>query len=296
VIVDLSPEQGWPAMPDICEYLDYRRFLQDYYEQAKSESGGFSYQTLSERAGIKSKGFLHNVLKGKRNLTNHSVLGLARAMKLGKAETEYFTNLVSYNHATTLAEKNHYYERLLSVRAGGKNAWQPQLVRKEQYEFYSQYHHSVIRSLIDLNGFRGDYEQLARAVRPRITASQARKSVELLLRLGLVEQGPKGAYRLTGKSIATPPQMSEVAVQKFHEQTALLALRSINELPRDRRNVSGLTLGISRKTYQAMCEEIRAFRTKLLRMAEQDNEADSVYQLNFQFFPVSNGTTEGGKE
>jgi uncharacterized protein (TIGR02147 family) len=59
-------------------------------------------------------------------------------------------------------------------------------------------------------------------------------------------------------------------------------------VPQDKRNITGLTLGISEKTYLKLCEEIQQFRSKIVRIAEQDGEADRTYQLLFNFFPITN--------
>jgi uncharacterized protein (TIGR02147 family) len=66
-----------------------------------------------------------------------------------------------------------------------------------------------------------------------------------------------------------------------------LAGRALVELPPDKRHVTGLTLGISRKAYARICEDIFALQEKILKTAEEDEGSDSVYQLNFQFFPLS---------
>jgi uncharacterized protein (TIGR02147 family) len=281
-------------MPDISQYTDYRKFLSDYYAEAKQRSPSFSYQVLAARAGIKSKGFLHNVIAGKRPLDRAGMLGLAQALKLDPAQTEYFENLLALAHARTHRERNHYYEKLLSIRASGTRAWAPQQVRRDQYEYYTKLHHSVVRSLIDLHGLRGDYAGLAKRVWPRITESQARKSVALLARLGLVRKGAGGAWQVTSKSIATAPEVADVNVLNFHQQSGEVALRALSEFPRNRRNFTATTLGISAATYERMCEEIQTLRTRLMRLAEEDRAADRVYQINFQFFPVSNTSAERG--
>ncbi len=274
-------------MPNIWEYTDYRKFLADYYELAKKKNNGFSFQTFSARAGIKSKGFLHNVIRGKRKLTRANVFGLSQAMRLGKYESDYFENLVALNQATIVEERNRYYQRLSSIKASGRNPWQPQIVRNDQFEFYSKLHHSVIRSLIDIHGFRGDYDWLAKNVRPRITPKQARKSVELLTNLRLIKKRKDGSYCVADKSIATPPEVLSLAVHNFHTQAGALGLSALKELPASQRHVTALTLGISQDTYRTICEEIRAFRSRIAQIAETDECADSVYQLNFQLFPVS---------
>jgi uncharacterized protein (TIGR02147 family) len=120
-------------MPDICQYTDYRKFLQDYYAEAKSKNPGFSYQVFSDKAGIKSRGFLYNVVCGRRSLSKSHVFALSQAMRLNRYETEYFENLVAFNEAIALKERNHFYERLSTIKANGAQAWKPQIIRKEQF-------------------------------------------------------------------------------------------------------------------------------------------------------------------
>lgn len=274
-------------MPDISKYTDYKKFLKDYYEEARRKNPRFSYQVFSQKAGIKSRGFLYNVLQGKRSLSKSGIFGLAQAMQLNKHESDYFENLVAFNDAATLAERNHFYQRLSAIKLSGNTAWKPQIVRSERFEYYSKLHYSIVRSLIDLHGFSGDYDTLAKSVRPRITPGQACKAVELLERLGFIKKQKNGSYAVTSKSITTEPEVESLAVLNLHKQAGELALKALSELPKEQRNVSGVTLGISKQTYTRICGEIEAFRVRLLQMAEADEAADSVYQLNFQFFPVS---------
>ena len=274
-------------MPVISEYTDFRTYLGDYYNEMKERNNTFSYQLFAERAGIKSKGFLYNVIKGKRNLTKSNIFGFIQAMKLSKDEANYFESLVSFNQAQNDKERNYFYEKLLSIKSAGKNAWNPQIVRKEQYEFYSKLHHSAIRSIIDMYDFFDDYEWLAMKVYPKITPQQAKRSVQLLENLGFIEKISGEPYRLTNKSIATPKEVQSVVFLNYHQEAGRTAVNAMVEAPKNRRNISGMTLGISKKTYDEICDDILAFRKKIANMVEKDEDSDRVYQLNFQFFPLS---------
>ena len=282
-------------MPNICEYTDYRKFISDYYTEAKAKNPGYSYQVFAIKAGLKSKGFLHNVVQGKRSLSRSNVIAFSQAMKLNRHETDYFENLVAFNQASNLQARSHFFEKLSSIKTTGKNAWKPQLVRNDQYDFYSKLRHSVIRVLIDEHRFKDDYAWLARMVKPRITPKQARQSVALLAKLGFIRKRKDGTWELTDKTIVTPPEVSSLAVLNLHKETGELALKALTDLPRDRRNMSGLTLGISQDTYKTICEEIQAFRDRLLQLAEADEKASAVYRLNFQLFPVSENEPQGNK-
>jgi uncharacterized protein (TIGR02147 family) len=138
-----------------------------------------------------------------------------------------------------------------------------------------------------MHGFNGDYKALGRSVRPRITHKQARMAVELLEKLGFVKKQKNGKHQVSNKSIATEPEVVSLAVLNFHKQAGELGLKALEELPKEQRNITGCMLGISKQTYDRICEEIRIFRSRLLQIAEADQAADMVYQLNFQLFPVS---------
>jgi uncharacterized protein (TIGR02147 family) len=60
-------------MPNIFNYLNYRDFLKDYYEEHKAKSPCFSYKYLANKAGFKSKSFFHEVITGKKNLSKDSM-------------------------------------------------------------------------------------------------------------------------------------------------------------------------------------------------------------------------------
>ena len=66
-----------------------------------------------------------------------------------------------------------------------------------------------------------------------------------------------------------------------------MALESLNAIQKEHRRFASMTLGVSHKTYAAMWDKICEMREEFAKMAANDKEADRVYQLNFQLFPVS---------
>jgi uncharacterized protein (TIGR02147 family) len=275
-------------MPDIFTYTDYRTFLADYYCHHKAENPAFSYQLLSDKAGFSNRGFIFNVIAGKKNLSRSSAVKLSQALQLNPREADYFENLVSFNQAKNLRERNYFFDKLNAIKSNCQGAAAIWETRKEQYEFYAAWYISAIRSLIDMHKFKDDYQWLAKSVFPPIKPKEAKKAVQLLEKLGMIQKQKDGFYKVADKTITAGREIVQLGLQNFHVQTTELAKRALEELPKDKRNISGLTLGISKKTYDEMCKEIAEFQLKLLAIAEADREADNVYQLNFHFFPVSN--------
>ena len=279
-------------MIDIALYTDYRRYLNDYFEAAKKHNPRFSYQVFSEKAGISSKGLLYNVLKEKRHLSRSHLVGMSQALGFNRQQFHYFEVLYNYNCAKKASDCKHYFEQLVAIRTSGKTAWKPQIIRREQYEYYSRWYHSVVRSLIGMYGFRGDYQEFARRCYPSITPGQVKKSVELQLSLGLIRKTDDGAYLLADRTIATEPEVVSAAVHSFHVQSGELAVAALKELPLEQRSFSGMTVGISETMYNEICNDIEAFRARILRKIEADRDARKTYQMNIQFFPVSHDSVK----
>jgi uncharacterized protein (TIGR02147 family) len=275
-------------MKALFEYTDFREYLKDFYLQKKNVNTTYSYRIFAEHAGFRDKSCIYSVMKGNRKLPSAGVFKLCRYFKFKRHEEEYFSTLVSFNQAQNNREKSHYFEKLCSLRhTGDKQASHLRTLRREQYEYYSKWYHSMIRSLIDMYNFKNDYKNLARMLTPSITPLQAKKSVKLLLRLGLIEESPASGYRVMDTTLTTGKEVKSCAVSNFHSDCADLAKRAINEFPSDKRNITGLTMGISEQTYSRICEEIQEFQKKLISIAESDQNPQRVYQLNFTLFPTT---------
>ena len=212
---------------------------------------------------------------------------LCRLLQLGKTEAAYFENLVYFNQAKNFSERDFYYRQLNAIHHTTTEASSAKQLRKDQYEFYSNWYHAVIRSLIDLYPSVKDPRTIAAMLFPAITPKQAQKSIDLLLRLELIKRQADGSCKVSSKVLTTGRDIQSLAVQRFHLECMNLAANALRELPRDKRNISGLTLGISQEAYAKIEQVISSCQEEILDIAEKDKKSDRVYQLNFQLFPVS---------
>ena len=152
----------------------------------------------------------------------------------------------------------------------------------------------MIRELVSAKDFKGDFKKLGRSVMPPISASDAEKSVRLLLELGFIQNNGKGTYTKTVASLTTGPQVRSVAVANYHKAMMARASESIERFPALQRDISSLTIGVSERTFSAIVAKIAEIRREFLEMAETDKKLHKVIQLNFQLSPVSQ--TIGSKD
>lgn len=274
------------ATRKVFEYLDYREFLKDYYNSKKEANPAFSLRVFSDKIGFKAKDFISRVMSGSKNLSNQSISKVAAGLRLGKHETEFFTGLVKFNQAENTEDRNAAFEEMQAALKVARFAEKQHILGHAQYMVYSHWRHLIIRSLIGMFGFDGDYEALAKMVHPHVTADEAKKSVKLLEDCELIKKGDDGKYVLTESAISTGDRTSKLALRGFHQHCLKLAADSIDRDPPGSRHVSGLTLGISQEGYERIVERINAFRKEIALIAEEDKNSDKVFQLQFALFPV----------
>lgn len=283
-------------MTNIFAYNDYREYLGDCYTAKKAQNPSFSYHNFSRLCGFSSKSFIFNIIKGKKNLSRESIGKICRGLKLTDTESLYFENLVFFIQAKDLKEKTRYLDRLNAVHARDTVAGNTKRLRKDQFSYFSEWYHAVIRSIIDMYPFNDDYQWLAKMVKPAITPFKAKKSVQLLERLNLIKKDKEGYYKVCDKTVSSGRDVKSLAVRHYHLKNMELSKRAVENEPRDRRNISGLTLGISEETFKRICDIIYNCQDNILNIAENDKKADRVYHLNFHFYPVSNRGAKGDKK
>ena len=275
------------VLPSVWEYTDYRAWLNDVFQVRKSTHKWYSYGVLAQRAGFKTRAFLFRVMRGDRGLSAAGAEKLVDALDLGPREREYFLALVEYNQARKDDAREIAWSKVQHALVRSRNASAPRLLMGVHREVIAGWSHLAIRSLIELRPDSGDWEALGKRLRPKRSRSSVRRSIALLEKGGLIEQRPDGRWYATDKSLATPPELAMPAVRKFHRGCLRLASASLEKFPQNRRNITGVMLGISETTYGLVCEKINALQAEILALAEADCHADRVYQITFAAFPLS---------
>ena len=276
-----TPGQNQP--PNLLLYSDYRVFLREYYDTHKAADPNFSFRYLSLRAGINSSAFYKYIIDGKRNLTKATLLKTCLALKLKDKDAEYFENLVFFNQAKTIKEKNLYFDRLTKLRGN----YDKRKVHADQYAFYGDWHHSAVRELVECLQFKGDFADLAKRLSPAITARQAEESLNLLARLGMAKKDAQGRWRQSDPVLTTGGQVDAQVVIEFQKKMLRLALDAFDRSQASERLMSSTTFGISEESLELFKKKIRDLKAELLELARLDEKPTRAFQLNLNLFPLS---------
>jgi len=264
-------------------YENYREFLKDFFEEQKKLKKIFSYRYFASKSGFSSASFLVYILKGERNLSFKSIQKILKGLDLEGKSAKYFESLVLYNQTTSSAEKKEHFENLKKLRKNTKFA----KLNKTQYSLYDEWYFQVIRELVVLSDWNGDYKRLGKLVRPSITSSQAKNAVEKLEKIGLIKK-EKNIYIQIEESITaigTPAFIIKKTraelIQKGAEATELMT-------PKE-RYIAGTTLSVGARSYDKITKLLDEVRDNISKIAMQEDSKniEKVYQLNLQIFPMS---------
>ncbi|NLG15846.1 MAG: TIGR02147 family protein [Fibrobacter sp.] len=274
----------------VFNYTDYRRYLADYYNERKRSSKAFSYRFFARKAGINSVGLYKDVVEGRQNLGRALIFKFSTAMGHSKKEAEYFENMVFFNEASSVEERAMFFERMVACQK-----IKASIVDSTRYEFYQKWYYSAVRSLISLGKFsdnESDCRKIAKILNPRIRPEEAMRALSVLQRLGFIRKNDEGIFELVDAVITTgvlkpDANVTALNVINFQKEITALANDALDRFGTGLINLSTLTLGISDASVKVIKEELAAVRDKIASIAEKDAGADRVFQLNMQFFPLS---------
>jgi len=268
--------------PDIFEYLAFRLFMRDYYTAAKKNLKRFSHRFFAQEAGFTSSNFLKMVMDGDRNLSPESAVRVAAAMGLSAAESRFFLLLVEFDQAADPDEKARVMESIAATR----RFLEAKPIDGMLYEYLSNWYNLAIRELAGRADFQSDPKWIAAQLRPSVSASKAKKSLELLLELGLLEED-EGTVSRGEPSLDAGHEVQVVGVRQFHRQMLERAAASIDDVPAAERDISAITVCVRADTVSELKSKLRDFREKFMAYCDEQSDPDVVYQMNVQLFPLS---------
>ncbi|MBO4712352.1 MAG: TIGR02147 family protein [Fibrobacter sp.] len=276
-------------MKPIIDYIDFRQYMLDYYEDRKRRSA-FSWREFSKITGFSSSSYMKVVCDGKSKLSRLGVERVADAMGLTGFEKEYFRAMVKFGQTEEEVAKKSAYESMLAIAKNHK----VRVLQGDLFEFYDSWRNPVIRELAPLMPGATPGE-IAKKCYPEVSAAEVRQSLDFLSRTGLLKKSIDGQLEQAETSVTGTPDATRLALRGMHRQMSKLATPAL-DLPREERNFSGVTMGISKDTYERIVKELDECRRKVIAIASEDKNIDQVYRLNLQLFPLTRNVKEDNHE
>ncbi len=271
---------------DIYQYEDFRAFLDDSFEEKRktqpAADGKYTHRKLAAEAGFTNPGYFNDVVKGRRTLSDPAGEKLIAVFGLKANEAEYFRLLVAYGQGKDAEERQDIYQKLLFRR----NRSSFVRLNPVNSKYYQDYHYPLVRSAIQVFEFRGDYEGLAKFIRPSIPVAILKKCVRDLCEWGLLKQDADGRYRPAHKNQEPAPSMGDL-VKRLNREWVMQAADALFAFSKEERYIYSALLTVGAKTFKEIQTRIDKFREEIIELAKKEEKPDRVMQFNIQHFPRS---------
>lgn len=268
-------------MKPAVEYNDYRCYMQDFYDEHKRTSS-FTWREFARLAGFTSPTYLKLVCEGRSNLSDLGVERVASAMNLGGFERVFFRYLVEFNQAKDDETRKNAYASMQDIAKANKI----RVVDSDAFTYFESWKNPVLRELAALMP-GATPEAVAEMCWQPITADEVRKSLDFMVKVGLLQKKSENEYVQTDKAVIGNSEVFPVTIRSMHREMAGFAQKAIDEFDVNDRNFSGVTMSVDKNAYEQIIRELESCRRKIVAIANASEKPDQVYRLNLQMFPLS---------
>lgn len=272
-------------MKPIIEYTNFRKFMRDFYEEKKLRHT-FSWREFSKSAGFSSSSYMKVVCDGKSKLSKVGVERTGQAMGLVGFEMDYFRAMVKFGQEETDAKKKAAFEEMRAIAKMHK----VRVINSDLFDFYESWQNPTLRELAPMMPGATPGE-LAKKCCNEISAEEVKNSLNFLAKNDFLKKIGDNTFEQTAKSIVGNPESTQLALRDMHREMAGLAAASL-DLPRSERNFTGVTMGVSKDSYERIVKVMNDCLRQVVAIANEDTNIDQVYRMNLQLFPLTHSVKE----
>ncbi|MBD3321506.1 MAG: TIGR02147 family protein [Chitinivibrionales bacterium] len=286
--IDMTNE----SLPTVYHYNDFRKFLDDYQKARQKFDKNFNRSNVCRLLGLsKSRSFFNDVIKGK-TVTSTFIDRFIKVFELKKDEAQFFRVLVKFNQAVEPGERELYFQQLISL-----NKTPRQILDPNVYEYFREWHHSVIRAMLDVYDCTDDdYAELGKKLNPPLTEKTVRESIRLLKKLKLIAPDSSGSLKPTEKIVQTSPYVNDELVRQYQIQFLDTAKRAVFANTGQMQNISTKLISISELGVKRIERQLQKFKSEVTSIIHKDqHSSDRVYQLALFLMPLTK-VKKGGKQ
>ena len=173
-------------MKPVFEYLDYRAYLKDFYEERKSEFAFFSYRMLAESFGLFPSN-VFRILHGDAHLPSRCQSRAVEVLGLSGRSAEYFQLLISYARERSVKARNEILEKAMALRDVSRKS-----LEDRELAYFDHWWVAVVRALLEVTKGRSVPGELAGLLVPAVEEEEVRAALDLLEDLKLVKKASSG--------------------------------------------------------------------------------------------------------
>jgi uncharacterized protein (TIGR02147 family) len=273
-------------MKTIYAYTDYREYISDFLAEKREKNARYSSRCAADKCGVPS-GTFTRILNGSRGIGPSLLPKFVTWLGLKHREANYFQLLINFQHCSTTLDRDKYYEELQSYRALVRD-----LIPAEKFNLFEQWYYIALYELVKITPNISQVEQLGALLDPPISDAKAQKALDALEKAGFIERTAHG-FSPVSSFLTTGDTWESASIHAFQRTMCSLGTEALDRFPKIERDVSTLSISLSKENFIKVNEVIRVARQKIKEIEESENAPERVYQINFQVFPLTRKNKNG---
>ena len=243
--------------------------LRNSFQNLRTQYPGYSLRRFSKKIGVASP-IVSQVLNGKRKVTQK--LGEQLLLRLDIESSRKHALICNLPKKRSRSENFNLGESVERTELSGA-----------EFSMLADWWHFAILALLDSSEKVPNSKFIAWKF--GITETQAKKSINTLRQLGLIER-KNGFLRSTGKIFTTTTDVPSTLIQANHMQGLELASHALSKLPVQLRDYSSITVACEPRDLISIKKEIEKMRRRISSLMKS-TKGRAVYRFQIQLFPLT---------
>jgi uncharacterized protein (TIGR02147 family) len=296
-VVERTPNDlSW--RPDVFEFLDFRHYLEALRQAAHDTGkGGFTLEALAAKAGLKSKGHLHQILQSGKPLTPQKAAALAGYLFLGHPHARrYFELMAQLGNRLPSVQDGIVLDELLSLRRRHGTSVRQARSDPEALRYLRCWHLLPIRELAWMPGFQAEPEWIRGRFFFPPSEETVRDCLDSLVFVGDLMPDHEGGLRAAGRREFT--LTDDLVAAGYGDQVAKAAAAihaaaldvvkdAMTKIPREQRELNMKVVSLSRSRFPEFRRRLKALIDSF--EDDVDGRADTIYQVHVSLIPITQG-------
>lgn len=258
--------------------LSPHEILKQHFERKKITHPSYSLRRMARDIKI-SPSFLSAVLSGKKKIPLSrlrklvKVLGMDEVSCLQLKRALEYPNKKSKNPDEITQEDKNFLKKYYTIP------------NTSSY-FLKHWYRVALLDLTKIEGFKNDTGWIAEKL--GISNIEVALTIDVLLELKLLKYN-QGRLEKTHKKINFPTKQTSLIVREFHQQMIHKAHKELEKSDSksfNKRLITGATVLISAEKIEKIKEDLNQYLYELVDDLS-DSLNEELYQINFQFFPLT---------
>jgi uncharacterized protein (TIGR02147 family) len=253
-------------------YSQFRVLLLEELEKRCKRNPKYSLRTFARFLGTDSSS-LSKILNAKREFSRRNIEKFAQKLGLSPQEIRAYIVETSVNGMQS------------TIKRQGASASDHRTLTEDQFRVLSDWLHVAILEVTKMKSFSSKSLWMSKSL--GVSPSEVSIAVERLLRVGMLERNEKNSLAEAKNYTTIGNVPTDASLRKLQQSFLEKASTALDHCDVSRRDHSGVTLAFNSENIQEAKKSIQEFRRWFNKTYSLEANADSVYQLGIQFFPLT---------